>query len=340
METRAGSWVLGYQLAGLFLSNEAKFLAAVQNRGVLLTHNGCGGNDPTHAWLTCEKPTRGYMKLTLHVLENTSSRLGSSKSSPVTCLSGCSAIDELTGGFRGGELVEVFGPPSSGRSQLALSCAVRALAEGYSVLYVDADGGFVATRVRELLRALVDEKSAHPGSPKFSAVDVERAMERLLVNRVCSWDELAAGVAHTISGVAKQRGNVAMAVVDSVALPFRLCERENATKRLEAFAGRMAHVAMRHDMVVFLVNNARLMVGSAVSLRTGGDCSVYPAAIMHEVGRAAMGDNWAYMCPYRLGLGWSKDCRRVACLIKSSRMPRGRVHFQITRDGVVDVDDE
>lgn len=279
------------------------------------------------------------MGLKMNALVCTGALIDSGLTSSEKCTTGCNDIDNLVGGgFFGGELVEVFGPPASGRTQLILSSVARVLADGFSVVYVDADGGFVGTRMRELLSQLVISDGEDSESRFLSRGEVESALDRLLVNRVCSWDELAGGVAHSVEDVVEQEPGVKVAVIDSLALPYRLCERQNAQKRLETFAGRMAQIAMRYNVIVFIVNNSRAVDGMTVSPRVGGDYSVYPQQVVHEVGLAAMGDIWAYLCSYRLGLGWSRDRRRVACLVKSSRMPRGRAHFQITSKGVVDDD--
>jgi RecA/RadA recombinase len=280
------------------------------------------------------------MRLNLSVVRG-GAQLGTSVRARPRLSTGCRGLDALMGGgFVRGELVEVFGPPASGRTQLALCVAAHALVAGSSVIYVDADGGLVPSRARELVAAASGAAAAAASGDGDAApvpdADVDSCLERLLHCRVCSWDELAGGVAHVLPRAVREAGDVALVVVDSVALPYRSCERQGAQKRLEAFAGRMADLAMRHDVSVVLVNNSRLVDNQGVSPRAGGDSYMYPPAVAREVGLAAMGDAWAHVCPSRLAVGWSRDRRRVAHLLKSSRMPRARVEFRITSSGLED----
>lgn len=275
-------------------------------------------------------------------LENTSSRIGRPAFSE-PCQTGCSGIDDLIGGgFFGGELVEIFGAPGSGRTQLLLGSAIRAIVDGHYVIYLDSEGGVLAARVRDLLCKFLVERDCDDGAGSrfLTPFEVQTALEHLLVVRVCSWDELTAAIAQPLDDIVDHCSSVKIIAVDSLAFMFRLCERENAPKRLEMLTGRMAQVAMLRNAVVFIVNNSRRVDILTVSPRVGGDYSAYSRETAYEVGHAAMGDAWAYTCPFRLGLGWSRDRRRVACLVKSSRTPRGRALFRISDRGACDLGEE
>lgn len=250
---------------------------------------------------------------------------------------GCRALNRLLGGgFITGELVELFGPPASGRTTLACSAAARALVDGFSVLYFDADGGVFPSRMRELVASALRVTS---GDATVSPTDtaVTEHLERMLYSRVCHWDEIASGVGHLLpSRIATDAKNVALVVVDTIALPFRSTERQDSQKRLEAFAGRMADVAMRANVAVVLVNNSRLVDATSTLSRSFGDNSMYPLSVANDIGFAALGDAWAHVSPFRVGLGLDRDRRRIAYVVKSSRVPRGSANFCISCEGMKD----
>lgn len=279
------------------------------------------------------------MPLRLGILDNGARLATTVRAKRIYIPTGCDALDSiLGGGFATGEIVELFGPPTSGRTTVACCAAARVLADGASVLYVDTEGGIVPPRVRELVAAALAKLSGSLAVPPSEDM-VTACLERMLLSRVCSWDELAAGIAHILPhAVTQSSQTVRLVVVDTVALPHRLNYRQGAIKRLEAFAGRMADLAMRFDVAVILVNNARLVEPSTVSPRPFGDTHMYPIEVEREVGVAALGDAWAHVCPCRLGLGWDRDRRRVAHLIESSRMRRSNTSFCITSSGVQDND--
>ena len=70
---------------------------------------------------------------------------------------GCKPIDNLLGGgLARGVVTQVYGPPAAGKTNLALSAAVRAAADGESVLYVDTEGLSV-DRFEQLARERASE---------------------------------------------------------------------------------------------------------------------------------------------------------------------------------------
>lgn len=287
--------------------------------------------------------------MTLANLESNVVRLGarvasSGKSGP-RLSTGCQGIDDLLeGGIARGDLVEVFGPPGSGRTQLALTTAARAVVGGSSVIYVDCDGGCVQSRVRRLvhcaanLRVTPTESEKDDSGSACEQVETDQTVDALLRRwqncRVCSWDELAAGLVHCLPELVQNLESTALIVIDSVAFPYRLCGRSRSQQRLEAFAGRMADIAMRYVVAVILINNSRLVNAGTISPRIGGDACAYPFRVAKDVGLAALGESWAHVCPCRLGLGWDSEGERVAHLVKSSRMPSGSASFQLSSKGI------
>ena len=66
--------------------------------------------------------------------------------------SGVPSVDNLVGGsgFEPGHIYEVFGPPGSGKTQLALSLAAHS-APSARVLYLDVKGDFSAERLSQII---------------------------------------------------------------------------------------------------------------------------------------------------------------------------------------------
>ena len=64
---------------------------------------------------------------------------------------GVSGLDRLLyGGLPPGELTLFYGEASTGKTLLALQCSLQAARRGLQVIYVDADGGFPAERLRRI----------------------------------------------------------------------------------------------------------------------------------------------------------------------------------------------
>jgi DNA repair protein RadB len=268
------------------------------------------------------------MDLVLEVERVCGARLASKLRPRGRVPTGCDGLDAaLGGGFGRGMLTELFGGPASGRTQAALSACASAVSTGAAAVYVDADGTFLPERARELVdaRRLPESNVSGKSNPC-----TEEALDRWLLFRVCSFDELAAGFAHVGPELVHDRGDVHIVVVDSVSQPFRTFEIQGAQKRLDSFAGRMAKLAMRYDVAVVLINNARIVDSPTPSVDR------LPVGVAKEVGIPAMGDAWAHVCPCRVGFGRNRDGERVAHVVKDSRMPRTSLNFQITSRGIED----
>jgi meiotic recombination protein DMC1 len=69
----------------------------------------------------------------------------------VTLESGSSTLDGLLhGGFRTGEVAEVFGASNTGKTQLALQVAVDAVTKGFSCALIDTEGQFRPERLSSI----------------------------------------------------------------------------------------------------------------------------------------------------------------------------------------------
>ena len=218
-------------------------------------------------------------------------------------------------------LLEIFGAPSSARTSLSLSLAASALSQGSSVIYADADGGLIPARVRTVVASAVGDAAA-----------VDAALARWRAVRICSWTDLAAGLVHVLPDLAEHMPRLALVVVDSFAVPFRAAQMDRPHQRLEAFAARMADLAMRLRIVVVLVNCAR-------PVSAAGEACPYSARVLRGAGLAGGGDAWAHVCPERVALGW-EDGHHVAWVVKSARVPCGEARFRVTEAGVADAEEE
>jgi RecA/RadA recombinase len=66
-------------------------------------------------------------------------------------LTGCRCIDEsMGGGLSAGSVNLVYGEPETGKSTLAMQCAVHCALQGLKVLFVDCDGTFSPKRLEQL----------------------------------------------------------------------------------------------------------------------------------------------------------------------------------------------
>lgn len=73
-------------------------------------------------------------------------------------LTGCGCIDaKLDGRIAPGTITLIYGEPETGKSTLALQCAVNCALQGYKTLFVDCDNTFSTERLTELAQDQVNE---------------------------------------------------------------------------------------------------------------------------------------------------------------------------------------
>jgi RecA/RadA recombinase len=73
-------------------------------------------------------------------------------------LTGCSCIDShLNGGISAGSVTLIYGEPETGKSTLAMQCAVNCGIQGYKTLFVDCDNTFSAKRFSQVAAGKFEE---------------------------------------------------------------------------------------------------------------------------------------------------------------------------------------
>ncbi len=155
---------------------------------------------------------------------------------------GCDPIDELLGGgFERGAVTQVYGSPGSGKTNLVLSAAVEAAAEGGSALYIDTEGVSV-DRMEQLA-------SGHPGDQS-----VEELASRIILSGALSFEEQR----EAVQDAAEFAPEVEFVALDSATGFYRLERtRQEDGEALRAVARQITHLlslARKHDLAVAFTN--------------------------------------------------------------------------------------
>lgn len=151
-------------------------------------------------------------------------------------------MDELLGGgFERGTVTQLYGPPASGKSNLALAAAVECAARGESALYVDTEGVSV-----ERLEQLAE--------PQAGEEPVEDIAARIILTEVHDFDEQE----EAVRDAAEFAETVDLVVLDSATGFYRL-ERDEADegetlRRVGRQVTHLLSLARRHDLAVVLTN--------------------------------------------------------------------------------------
>jgi len=165
---------------------------------------------------------------------------------------GCPLLDlSLLGGLRPGELTEVVGESSSGKTQFSLQVAVEAAVRGETVIYIVTEGAFPSVRLDQIVRAR----------------RVEEVRDRILIKQARNLPHLLVVLGEEVRQVLQDHPGVSLLIVDSVASLVRCdgalrtgLERGGAVHRL---GQSLLQLTGRHGLAVLAVNQvtARLREG-------------------------------------------------------------------------------
>lgn len=181
--------------------------------------------------------------------------------SPIS--SGSEAIDFLLdGGYRVGEIVEIFGESNTGKTQLAMQAALSCASRGFSVLFVDTEGTFRPERLESMARA--------------KGWGVGEILP--LVYRLRAADASAQFEALTLVNTRRELKDCRMTIVDTVTKNFSIQYpgRTNLPKRqglLDAYLSEIGRSAFIDGMAVLLTNRVTSFSTAAGSreVHIGGD---------------------------------------------------------------------
>ncbi|MDZ7701476.1 MAG: DNA repair and recombination protein RadB [Halobacteriales archaeon] len=154
---------------------------------------------------------------------------------------GCDPIDELLGGgLARGTVTQVYGPPASGKTNVALSAAIEVAAGGGTAVYIDTEG-LSLERFGQLAEA---------------RGDAEAIADRIIITKAHDWGEQA----EAVQDAAEFAERAELIVLDSATGFYRL-ERTNdgeqAGESLRAVARQLTgllSLARRHDLAVLVTN--------------------------------------------------------------------------------------
>jgi DNA repair protein RadB len=139
----------------------------------------------------------------------------------------------LGGGLSDGVITHVFGPPASGKTNLALMAVFKAYSLG-KVIYVDPEGGFSVERMRQIAGDKLNEVLASTLLVKPTTFEEQKlAFSKL--------DEIM------------MSQKVSLIVVDSIAMLYRM-EEDKDVRMLGRMLAQLLRISRKYEIPVLLTN--------------------------------------------------------------------------------------
>jgi DNA repair protein RadB len=153
---------------------------------------------------------------------------------------GCGPLDELLGGgLSSGTITQFYGPPASGKTNVALAAAIEVAADGGTAVYIDTEGLSL-----ERFQQLADARG-----------DADALADRIIISKAHDFDEQA----EAVQDAAEFAPRADLIVLDSATGFYRLERTADADggESLRAVTRQLTGLlalARRHDLAVVATN--------------------------------------------------------------------------------------
>nr|WP_295001281.1 DNA repair and recombination protein RadB [uncultured Methanobrevibacter sp.] len=222
-------------------------------------------------------------------------------------ISSNSSLDGLLdGGFEKGTVTQIFGSPSSGKSNVTLTLAVNVAKNSRKVIYIDTEGGISIDRIKQI------------SGPYFSNV-----ANNIIVFEPTDFLEQTETLRSIDVWIKKHHEEVDLIVLDSAVALYRVDDMKSykLSKELRKQMQLLSNIARKHDIAVVITNqiyNAFDDDGNNEVKAVGGDILEYTSKVIIKLERG------------------EETNQRVATLKRHRSLPEGmQVTFSITSNGIV-----
>ena len=218
-----------------------------------------------------------------------------------------SSLDVLLGGgFEKGVITQIFGSPSSGKSNVTLTLAVNVARNNRKVIYIDTEGGISIDRIKQI-----------------SGEDFSRVATNIIVFEPTTFLEQNENLRAIDVWLRKNHEDVDLLVLDSAVALYRVDDMKSAklNKELGKQMGMLSKIARTYDIAVVLTNqiyNAFDDEGNNDIRAVGGTILQYWSKVILKLERG------------------EEINQRVATLIRHRSIPEGKkATFSINSNGII-----
>nr|WP_243687850.1 DNA repair and recombination protein RadB [Methanobacterium formicicum] len=200
-------------------------------------------------------------------------------------ISTSSPIDSLIGGgVEKGCVTQFYGPPGSGKTNIALNLLVQNAKNGKNGIFVDTEGGLSIERVKQI-----------------SGTEFAELAPNIIVFEPSTFTEQD-NVLRRIEKMVESGEKVELVILDSAVALYRVRDGEMSQINLELGRqmGLLTRLARKHDIAVVITNQSTPVLKGREWWNRGGTILKYRSKIMVELERGDVsGERYAILKRHR-----------------------------------------
>lgn len=222
--------------------------------------------------------------------------------------SGSNILDSLLeGGFEPEIISTIYGPAGSGKTNIAILCAVGCARDAKKVIYVDTESSFSVERLKQI------------------APDYEDVLDKLVILKPTNFEEQVSAFDKLKDIIKIDSDNIGIIIIDTISMLYRLEMGKSEkiyeiNKELGKQMGWLSEIAVKKKIPVLMTNQ------------------VYASFEDKNKVNMVGGDILKYWSKCLLELQITGDGNRKAILRKHRSQPEGKeVMFKIVHTGIIGI---
>jgi DNA repair protein RadB len=219
----------------------------------------------------------------------------------------CSIDNIIGGGVEKGCLTQFYGPPGSGKTNIALNLMVQSVKKGNKAIFVDTEGGLSIERFKQI-----------------SGNEFDSIASNVLIFEPKTFQEQDEVLKKIENLLESGKEEVDLVILDSAVALYRLKDGDltQVNRELGKQMGLLSRIARKYNVAVIITNQIYSSFGddgtTSVIAPVGGTILKYWSKIMIELARGDV------------------DGERYAILKRHRSRPEGlKARFKIVNDGLI-----
>ncbi len=194
---------------------------------------------------------------------------------------GCSIDTVIGGGIEKGCITQFYGPPGSGKTNIALKMLIQCARSGKKSVFIDTEGGLSIERVKQI-----------------SGDDFEEIAGNIIVFEPTTFKEQNEVLQKVEESLKGGNSNIELIILDSAVALYRLKEESQVelNRALGKQMGLLSRLARKYGISVIITNHIYSIFDEEDSIEpVGGTILKYWSKIIVELEKSENGERFALL---------------------------------------------